>query len=91
MLLLLLLLVAGLLGRVANANFCVAGPSAQSATPACNTPRERQCWGDYSIHTDYSVVTPQTNIVREVRPLKPYVYSFGRSSADFSSQSTHLL
>lgn len=38
----------------------------QTLPPSCNTPENRQCWGEYDINTDYSVVFPHTGVVREV-------------------------
>jgi hypothetical protein len=35
-------------------------------TPACKEPRESTLLGRYDIHADYSVVFPETNIVREI-------------------------
>lgn len=31
-----------------------------------NSPTSRRCWGEYNITTDYSVVTPDTGVTREV-------------------------
>lgn len=31
-----------------------------------NTATSRECWGDYSIDTDYYTVTPDTGVTREV-------------------------
>lgn len=43
--------------------------SYSGSTPAVetlNTPQNRQCWGDYDIHTDYYEVTPDTGRTVEV-------------------------
>jgi hypothetical protein len=53
-----------LLNSVNAADFC---PVRQTTPPTCNMPQNRQCWGEYDIYTDYSVVFPETNIVRQVR------------------------
>ena len=53
--------------------FCPVQPT---TTPVCNTPENRQCWGEYDIHTDYSVVFPETNIVREVEGAPDPINSF---------------
>lgn len=41
--------------------------SSRGRLPACNTPENRQCWGEFDIHTDYNVVFPETNIIKEVK------------------------
>jgi hypothetical protein len=59
-----LLIAATFLYSAQGAEFCPLQPT---TTPACNTPDNRQCWGEYDIHTDYSTVFPETNIIREVK------------------------
>ena len=68
--------VATLLNSVHAAAF----PTVQQSTniPACNTPQNRQCWGEYDIHTDYLTVFPDTKVVREVGN------SWGCNSADLA-------
>jgi len=34
--------------------------------PACNTPTNRQCWGEYNINTNYYTTWPTTGVTREV-------------------------
>ena len=59
-----LLIAATFLYSAQGAEFCPVQPT---TTPACNTPDNRQCWGEYDIHTDYYTVFPETNIIREVK------------------------
>lgn len=61
-----ILALAGLSLGVTARSFSLPQKTARQTTACEHTATSRNCWGNYSIDTDYYDITPDTGVTREV-------------------------